>query len=382
MSFSFWEKESFLEGFDVVVAGSGIVGLNIAWSLKIKSPALKVLVVERGSIPQGASTRNAGVACFGSISEILADLESNSEEEVLGLIERRLNGLRKLRENLGDRNIDYQPLGGFELFFGEDEKLFSSCADKISFLNSRLSPILGTNDNYILADEKIKSSGFAGVTHCIKNSAEGQLDTGKMMLAVMEKTLRSGVKIMNGTEIVSIRDGSDHVEISCKNETSIRTGKLILATNGFTNKLFPLLDVVPARAQVLLTTPIQDLPVSGAFHFEKGFYYFRNIGDRILFGGGRNLDFKTEETSEFGLTEIVQKRLEKILSENILPGKEYEIENRWSGIMAMGNKKHPLIQSLSKNVFCAVRMSGMGVAIGSLVGEEAADMILNAIENR
>ena len=56
----------------------------------------------------------------------------------------------------------------------------------------------------------------------------------------------------------------------------------------------------PARAQVLITKPIKNLQIKGTFHLDKGYYYFRNIDNRILFGGGRNLDFKTEETSEFG----------------------------------------------------------------------------------
>jgi hypothetical protein len=30
---------------------------------------------------------------------------------------------------------------------------------------------------------------------------------------------------------------------------------------------------------------------------DQGYYYFRNIGDRIL--GGRNLDFDVENTTEF-----------------------------------------------------------------------------------
>lgn len=29
---------------------------------------------------------------------------------------------------------------------------------------------------------------------------------------------------------------------------------------------------------------------------DEGFYYFRDIDGRLLFGGGRNTDFKTDET--------------------------------------------------------------------------------------
>jgi gamma-glutamylputrescine oxidase len=95
----------------------------------------------------------------------------------------------------------------------------------------------------------------------------------------------------------------------------------------------------------------------------------------VLFGGGRNLDFKTEETTAFGQTEIIQNQLEKILKETILPNTDFEIEHKWSGIMGVGNQKKAIVKQLSENVFCGVRLGGMGIAIGSLVGKELADLL-------
>jgi hypothetical protein len=66
-------------------------------------------------LPHGASTKNAGFACFGSISEIIDDLKSHSEE-VYQLVTKRLEGLRLLRKRLGDEAIDFKPYGGYELF--------------------------------------------------------------------------------------------------------------------------------------------------------------------------------------------------------------------------------------------------------------------------
>jgi gamma-glutamylputrescine oxidase len=90
------------------------------------------------------------------------------------------------------------------------------------------------------------------------------------------------------------------------------------------------------------------------------------------------LDFKTEETTTFGLTPIVQNRLDELLKKMILPGIKYKIDMRWSGIMGVGPEKNSIVKATSKNVFCAVRMGGMGVAIGSLVGEEVAELVINS----
>jgi hypothetical protein len=43
--------------------------------------------------------------------------------------------------------------------------------------------------------------------------------------------------------------------------------------------------------------------------------------------------------------------------------------------MGVGKKKQPIIRQLSDNVFCGVRLGGMGIAIGSSVGKELADLL-------
>ena len=134
------------------------------------------------------------------------------------------------------------------------------------------------------------------------------------------------------------------------------------------------MDTKPARAQVLITKPIPDLHIQGTFHLDEGYYYFRNIHNRILFGGGRNLDFTAEETTTFGQTEVIQNKLEELLSTVILPNKEFEIDHRWSGIMGVGHQKKAIVQPINDRVFCGVRLGGMGVAIGPLVGKELAKL--------
>jgi gamma-glutamylputrescine oxidase len=151
----------------------------------------------------------------------------------------------------------------------------------------------------------------------------------------------------------------------------VESKKVIVATNGFARQLLPHLEVRPARAQVLITEPVKGLKLKGAFHYQQGYYYFRNIDGRVLLGGGRNLNFKGEETTQFGLTQQIQQKLETLLKTHILPGVPHKIDQRWSGIMGVGTEKKPIIKHISNNIVCAVRMGGMGIAIGSLVGEMA-----------
>jgi len=373
MDISFWEYSAFFKGIDVAVIGSGIVGLNAALALKKKDKALKIVVLERGMLPSGASSKNAGFACFGSPSELLNDLGKQSEDEVLSLVEKRWKGLERLRKNLGDKAIDIHHWGGYELF--DSEAAFKACDEQLGYLNNLLAPITGKKTIYKNADGNIKTFGFKKVKHLILNTCESQIDTGKMISALIAKARKAGIEIINGFEAKTMQDEGSSVFIESASGIRFHCKKVIVATNGFAKLLLPDYAVRPARAQVLITEPIKNLKLKGTFHYDEGFYYFRNIGNRVLIGGGRNLDFKTEETTEFGLTQLVQNTLDGLLKTMILPYTPYKTEMRWSGIMGVGPTKEVIVKAVSKNIFCGVRMGGMGVAIGSLVGEEVAALV-------
>ncbi|MEO8148420.1 MAG: FAD-dependent oxidoreductase [Bacteroidia bacterium] len=375
MHLSYWEKKTYFSNVDIVIIGSGIVGLNAAINLRLKYPKSKIVIVERGFLPYGASTRNAGFACFGSVSELLDDLTSMSEQEVFSLVEKRWKGLARLRQLLGDDAIGFEMKGGYEVFTDSDKSCFNDCVAKMGYLNKELKTIIGDEKVYTSNDDEIKKSGFKKVNHLIKNNFEGQIDTGKMMDALLNLALHHEIKILNGVDITHFEENENEIKLFTNHDFSFSTSKLLVCTNGFAKSILPELAVNPARAQVLITSPIKDLKVSGTFHYDKGYYYFRDIDNRLLFGGGRNLDFETEATDEFGLTQLVQNKLEELLSEIILPNTDYAVEQRWSGIMGLGNTKTTIVKQVSKNVYCAVRMGGMGIAIGSLIGQEAAEMV-------
>lgn len=368
MNFSYWENKEWFVNNDFIIVGSGIVGLNCAIQLKERFPKSKVLVLEKGLLPQGASTKNAGFACFGSTSELLSDLKNHSEEEVLQLVKKRWEGLQLLRGLLGDEQIDYQHNYGYELF--QDPSFFEECSEKTTALNQLLFPLFNKN-TFSISSNVFNFKNIA--PNYIVNHFEGQIDTGKMMAKLLQLAQEKGIKILNNICVEGFSEDIEKIKIQT-NQGELTTSNLLFATNGFSKQLLGE-SVQPARAQVLVTKPIKDLKIKGTFHLDEGYYYFRNINDRILFGGGRNLDFKTEETTEFGRTELVQNKLEEILKTIILPTTKHEVDQRWSGVMGVGNQKKPIVKQLSNNVFCGIRLGGMGVAIGSLVGKELAALI-------
>jgi glycine/D-amino acid oxidase-like deaminating enzyme len=367
MNLSYWEYKTWLSNIDFTIVGSGIVGLNCAVTLRKKYPKAKILVLEKGVLPQGASTKNAGFACYGSISEILADLKNHSEEEVFELVQKRWNGIQLLRKNLGDQHIDFQQHGGHELFLKKEEKLYQNCLNQLEEVNQLLLPVFG-NETFHLVENRFNFENIQ--EKYLTNRFEAQIDTGKMMSSLLELAQKNGITILNSIRVQELSEDGAKVLVKT-DQFELNTKKVFIATNGFASQLIDEI-VKPARAQVLITKPIENLHIKGTFHLDEGYYYFRNIDNRILFGGGRNLDFKGEETETLGETSLIQNQLERLLREIILPNTKFEIERSWSGIMGMGQQKKPIVKQVSNNVFCGVRLGGMGIAIGSLVGKELA----------
>jgi glycine/D-amino acid oxidase-like deaminating enzyme len=369
MELSYWEIKNWFTNIDYTIVGSGIVGLHTALRLRERFPQSKILILEKGMLPQGASTKNAGFACFGSLSEIIDDLNSHSPDEVLQLIEKRWKGMHLLRKRLGDETIDFKPYGGYELFLKDDDSL-EYCLSRMAAANDLLRPLFKSD----VFTTDYNRFGFKNINETlIYNPFEAQIDTGNMMQSLLKMAISENILILNQQTVTAYSEKPDGIEVAL-GDFSFETKKLLFTTNGFSAQLIPA-EVKPARAQVLITDPIPGLQIKGTFHLDKGYYYFRNIGERILFGGGRNLDFEGETTTAFGQTEMIQNRLEELLKDVILPNSEFKVAHRWSGIMGMGSQKSPIVKQLSEHTYCGVRLGGMGVAIGSLVGTELADLI-------
>lgn len=362
-TFSVWEQESFLAPADVVIVGSGLVGLWTAWFLKQADASLRVVIVERGLLPSGASTRNAGFACFGSPSEILRDMASLGRSEALSLVEMRWRGLQRMRSVLPDAVTGFETCGGYECFTGTG-------VTGLDELNKELTGITGLLETFTPAAD---SMGLAGFDHLIFNPLEGALHSGKLVQALVRMVEALGVRILTGVGVLGWEPG---IRVRTDRGFSLKCGRLLICTNGFARELLGEADVAPARGQVLVTAPIPGLKLRGTFHYDEGYYYFRHLRDRVLLGGARNSAFEEETTTTMETSPSIQAVLEDFLRTHVPQAGGVPIEHRWAGIMGMGTGRHPLLQAVDKDVFCAVRLSGIGVAISPLIGERAAEMVL------
>jgi len=370
---SFWEKNTFTN-YDYIIIGAGITGMSAACEIKEKWPHKSVLILEKGLLPSGASTKNAGFACIGSLSENCADIALMGEDAFMQLTLNRWQGLQILRNRLGDDAIAYESNGGYELVLTGKDDVF---INQLDYMNQLLFAHFNKS-LFTLQPQAAKQFGLNQhlVKTVIKNEVEGQLDTGKMMQALICYAQKLGVSIITGAQVLNVQENLENVLVQTET-IDFKAKHVFFCTNAFTKELLPGIELEPGRGQVIVTTPIPNLKVKGIFFFDEGYYYFRNYQNRIIFGGGRNLDFARENTTAFGSNQKILDTLQYYLKELILPETPFEMEHNWSGIMAFGSDKTPLVKRISERQSMAVRLNGMGVALGSKLAKDLVEISRN-----
>lgn len=359
---SFWEQETFFKPYDLIVIGAGIVGLSSALFYKRRHPDAKIAVLERGFLPKGASTRNAGFACLGSVSEYAMDLETNTEQSLKERILRRFEGLELLKETLGEQAIGYRQTGGFELF--TDRQKFERMSGYIDRINGWMQDLIDKKEVY----QPDELHGYP----VICNRLEGMLHPGRMMRALIGKVCDAGVEIKWNSGVENVTAGG---EVSIANGPHLQADRILFSANGFVSQLLPDVKISPRRGLILITEAFDELPWKGVFYHDRGYIYFRNVGDRMLIGGARNVDMDRETTDQFGINERIKNHLAEFASEVLKLPASWKIEYRWSGIMGFTENKAPVIRPIDERRFIAAGLSGMGIAMGMKVARQAVEMI-------
>lgn len=366
---SIWEEQSFYANRYYIVIGSGFMGLWTALLLKNKYPERNVLVIERGKIPWGASTRNAGFICFGSFTELLEDAEMYGIDEMLEVTAKRYEGIQKIKLFAKEYDCNLEISGGYELIDSDPFFVNSNdINDKMEWMNQILKAELGI-ESFANASHKINELGFKGFNYLIHNPHEGVVHPGKLVQALIRACNSKGVNFLFNTEVKKIFEEDSSVSVSIDEGISIKGEKLFICTNAFSQSLLPGIPLQPARGQVLYAKPAKPVAFKGSFHSNRGYYYFRDFDGGIILGGGRHLAKEEEATTEFELTPLIQNALEEFLAK-LLPGQKPVILQRWSGIMAMGDSKKPIVKQISNRIFASVKLSGVGVAIAPVLAQE------------
>ena len=334
--------------------------MSAALRLRQRHPNWHILIVDRATVG-GATTRNAGFACFGSPSELLEDWQQLGAEAMAALVKMRWDGLKALRETWGDLALGYRDCGAVEAF--TDPALFAACQDVLPRLNEALADTLGTDP--FTTDVKASYVGLTGLKGIIASPLEGAIDTFCLANSLRQQLHHENIGLLIGHEVTNLthEQGCWTIETA---EGQIQAPHVLVANNGWASALLDL-DVQTAPNTVLVSQPQTDLHLPSTVHHDRGYVYAREVDGRVLIGGGRNWTCPSK-------AERVE-RLKAWAVEHIAGVSHFEVEFQWQGHLGVGASRGPLIEDLGDGLYAGVRMGGMGVAIGTLVGRKLADLV-------
>ena len=184
-----------------------------------------------------------------------------------------------------------------------------------------------------------------------------------------------GVTVWGGCLVKQVDANEQYVAVEMSTGEVLRSDCVALATNGFTPHLDTRPAVQPARNQVYLSPPLRSWNWDTCIHMHQGYVYARRLHNRLLIGGGRQIALDRESTDEPGLTADIRRYLEGIANTHFGLSDKVHLQDGWSGILGVGEAKHPEVCEIERDIYAAVRLGGMGVAIGTQVGIQLAELI-------
>jgi protoporphyrinogen oxidase len=138
---SIWEKNLYAHTYDCIIIGGGLVGTHAAINLLKARPKARILIIEKQPIGAAASTKNAGFACLGSPSELVADIQEFGTDAVAELLLWKWKGLQRTFKMLGKQKTQYKSTKAYDLFEKNVTITYEKTLDSLHHLNQILKSV-------------------------------------------------------------------------------------------------------------------------------------------------------------------------------------------------------------------------------------------------
>ncbi len=193
-----------------------------------------------------------------------------------------------------------------------------------------------------------------------------------MMRILHKKLSRLGVRTWWNSNVEKVESGKAIFDSGLE----LYPKRIAITVNGFSSRLLDV-PIQPARGFVMITNPIENLKWRGTFNYNKGYIYFRNVEDRLLIGGARNIAKDEETTDQFGTNKKIKEWLTRFVNDVLKLPDKWKTEMEWSGIMGFTENKEPLVKKVQDGVWVAAGLSGMGIAIGMEVAHGLVEKMVD-----
>ncbi|MBO0879998.1 MAG: FAD-dependent oxidoreductase, partial [Mycobacterium sp.] len=386
---------------DVVIIGAGLTGAACAYHLSeaVRLDGLSVLVLDRGDPAGEASGRNGGNfelipencvgiyeglarerlsflrRCYPSLPEEVRQAQSERQASlVFGLAVRNRELLKTIvrQERI---TCDLSPRGW--LYLAHTEREEQALCEEVT-LAAQHGQRIELWSRRRIREEFGFSTAYLG--RFIPD--DGTYHPFKYVCGLLQSALRSGVKLYTHTPVRALVTNEADVIRAVTDIGTVRTHRVVVATNAFTSELLPELAAIrPFQSQIMVTEHAPDRARGRAVTSEYGPTFFSQprgglLHHRapLLMGGGA--DRPMHNPASRRRSPQVHAHLLKLRDQFYpeLHGQPPSAE--WVGPMGFTPDQLPAIGFLRPGLIVAAGFNGYGGSYTTAAGQAAAIMAL------
>ena len=362
---------------DIAIVGSGYTGLCAARILKKNGASVTVL--DRNTIGWGASSRNGGMATPGLKQGIQKIHKIYGEKLAHEFWKISVDAIDLIDEIVTEHSIDcdWERNGHASL------ATKPSHAPRLMEYGSWLGKEFGHYQKYIpkhQIQDEIGSNTYYGA---LTDEISGGLHPSKYVFGLASAVSNLGVQLCENTAVTKIENNDSNNFKLITSKGDINAKKVIIATNGYTDRLVPKLKplIFPVGSYIVVTEPLtnelQNIinPKRRMYYDSKWFLnYFRLTPDGRMLWGGRN-----DLSTDLDLDDSA-KRLSKELYTVFPDLKDIPITHTWTGKLGITFDLMPHIGK-TNGIYYAFGYGGHGLSIATYLGTEIG-LILSGKKDR
>ena len=354
-----------------LIVGAGYTGLSAARKLGQLYPNEKIILVDAQLAGEGASSRNSGYLVDTTLNDgFTSNKELENYKKKADIYKLGIEAVKKfIKEHQVD--CDWNECGKYFASSKEKDKKilenFSETLSKLGFkhdilFNKDLKKKLGTNFYNIALYTK------GGIL----------LHPGKLVRAMID-TLPENVNLYENSFLLNWRKLNGIINCDFKNG-SIKTKKIIFATNGFLKSLGIKKNYnFPITLTASMTRPLTDEEFKSIGEpKEWGVLPIRPMGATIRMTKDKRILIRNtaEVHNPYKMSKLdLDKRSikQKIGIKKRFPQLPDDIiQSTWSGIVSRTRNSSQIFEKLDDNIFVAGCYNGSGIGVGTLFGEQIA----------
>ena len=351
---------------DIAIIGSGYTGLCAARILRKNGAS--VTVFERNTIGWGASSRNGGMATPGLKQGIQKIYKMYGSKLAHEFWKASVDAIDLIEEIVDEHSIDcdWQRNGHASL------ATKPSHAPRLKQYGSWLEKKFGHVQNYIPVNQIRDEIGSDAYYGALTDEISGGLHASKYVYGLATTVSNLGVQLCEQTDVLDIEKNDSNYFRLITSKGDVRAKKVIVATNGYTDRLVPGLKplIFPVGSYIVVTEPLsEDLqniisPKKRMYYDSKWFLnYFRLTPDGRLLWGGRN-----DLSTDLDLDDSAKRLTRELYS--ILPDlRDIPITHTWTGKLGITFDLMPHIGE-KNGIYYAFGYGGHGLSIATYLGTE------------